>query len=130
MRIRPTLIAAGAAAIGAAITVTTAGTAAAVVPIGSPQDGIIAGVGLNHPETQAVAGSPLPGLLGIGLLAPLITVHVDENSGLPRAANGQVLADMNTIFNDAAGAPNGRIAIAIVDPARFGGHSILVAEFL
>ncbi|WP_157124651.1 hypothetical protein [Nocardia pseudovaccinii] len=125
MRIR-TVAAAAALVAGAGVTAAiTAGSAAAVVPVNVP--GAI-GLGFNHDETIALSNSPIPGILGIGLLAPATVVHVSPDASLPQE-NGQVLADMPTIWRDAADAPNGRMVVALVDPAQFGGKTILVAEF-
>lgn len=115
--------AATATAIGGAIA---AGNAAAVTPIADPGDGVI-GVGFNHAETAALSSSPVPGLLGIGLLAPVTAVHVDPHSSIPRQ-HGQILADMPTIWRDAAAASAGKMMVALVDPTRYGGKAILVAQ--
>ncbi|WP_067479345.1 hypothetical protein [Nocardia amamiensis] len=113
------------AGVGAAVM---AGSAGAVTPVGDPANGIVAGLGFNHGETEALANSPIPGVLGIGLVAPAVVVHVPEESALQRE-DGKVLADMPTVWRDAAGAPTGKIAVALLDPAKWHGKTILVAEF-
>ncbi|MGY1965561.1 hypothetical protein ACW9HH_15060 [Nocardia gipuzkoensis] len=119
----------GSALIGAGIGVAmSAGSASAAVPLQSP--GVIAGVGLTHAETVAVANSPVPSVLGIGLLAPLTVVVVPEGSPTPRTEDGRVSATMQSIWQDMATQPNGRISVALVDPAQAGGKLIVVKQFL
>lgn len=113
------------AGVGAAVS---AGSAVAVTPVGDPANGIVAGLGFNHGETEALANSPIPGVLGIGLVAPAVVVHVPAESALQHE-DGKVLADMPTVWRDAAGAPTGKIAVALLDPAKWHGKVILVAEF-
>ncbi|MEU7631851.1 hypothetical protein AB0C34_17955 [Nocardia sp. NPDC049220] len=103
------------------------GEAAAVVPINAP--GIVVGGGFNHEETIALSNSPIPSILGVQLLAGATAVHVDPRSAIPQK-DGMINADMPTIFRDAAAASNGKIVLALVDPAQWRGKHILVAEFL
>ncbi|WP_194838512.1 hypothetical protein [Nocardia sp. XZ_19_369] len=124
MDIRTAIAAAG---IGLAAVTISAATASAVVPITAP--GVIAGAGFSHPETVALSNSPVPSVLGIGLLAGVTAVHVDPNSSIPQQ-DGRVNADMATVFADAANSPNGKIVLALVDPAQWNGKFILVAEYL
>lgn len=119
----------GLVVVGAGIgAVVTAGSASAAVPVQAP--GVIAGVGLTHGETVAVANSPIPGVLGINLLAPLTAVSVPEESPTPRTPQGKVAAPMTAIWQDMAASPNGRITIALVDPAQWGGKAIVVKQTL
>lgn len=125
MRIRSIAAAAG---IGVGVAAVAAiGTAQAATPKVLPDIGA-AGVAFNHQETVALAGTPVPNILGMGLLAPITSVHVDEHSSI-EVEGGRVHADMPTVFQDAAAQPNGRITIAVVDPTRYNGKVLLVGSY-
>ncbi|MEU6562578.1 hypothetical protein [Nocardia nova] len=115
-------------AIGAG-TAVTAGAASAVTPISVPDGGVIGGLGFNHGETAALANSPIPSVLGMGLLAPITVAHVDDQSSIQHGG-GNIYADMPTVWGEAAANPNGKMAVALVDPARWNGKFILVAQYL
>ncbi|WP_280383644.1 hypothetical protein [Nocardia wallacei] len=127
MRIRAVAMLGAVLAGGGVVAAVSAGAASAIVPVGVPAEGVI-GVGFDHGETQALSNSPVPGILGMGLLAPITSVHVDPESGIPKE-NGQILADMPTVWRTAADAPNGKMVVALVDPTRYDGKVILVAEY-
>lgn len=114
--------------IGSGIgAVTAAGSASAAEPVPA-LPGVIAGLRLDHSETVAVANSPIPSLLGIGLFAPIVSVSVPEGSPTPRSEDGAIAASMPTIWADMAAVPNGRITVALVDPVRFGGKVVIVKQ--
>jgi hypothetical protein len=83
-------------AIGLAGVAAAAGSAGAVVSIGVPRDGMI-GVGFNHDETVALSHTPLPGLLGTGLLAP-ITVPDTGSSGTVSSFSGGAAVGVGSPF--------------------------------
>lgn len=122
MRIRTLIAAAGC---GAALTVAAvAGQASAVTPVALPDQGVV-GVGFNHSETVALSQTPLPAILGSGILAPITDVHVDDQSSIPRG-DGKIFADLPTVVRDAADAPNGKLIIALADPGRYHGKVLLI----
>ncbi|WP_157227780.1 hypothetical protein [Nocardia asiatica] len=123
MRIRTAIALAGLTLAGVAVSTAPA---QAVVPVNAP--GVIVGVGFNHEETVALANSPVPAVLGIGLLAGATVVHVPSDSPLAQPG-GRVNADMPTIFRDAANAPNGKIVLALVNPPQWNNKAILVGSF-
>jgi len=102
-----------AAATAAVAGVLGAGSAAAAVPVTNPKSGGI-GVEFNHGETQALANGPIPALIEQVVPSSAISVSIRPDSQL-HANGGHVYADMPDVIGEAAGRPNGKVAM-VLDP--------------
>ncbi|MFF0491426.1 hypothetical protein ACWDSJ_06425 [Nocardia sp. NPDC003482] len=129
MRIRTIAATIGTALAGGVVAAAvTAGPAAAFKPvINDTESGIVLGVGLDHNETVAVAGSPVPAVLQ--RVFPNTQYWVDAKSQLPQD-DYYVYADLPAVFTEAARAPQGRIGFALVNPSVYQGHNTIVVQDL
>ncbi|MFI5777073.1 hypothetical protein [Nocardia sp. NPDC051570] len=128
MRIRTVAATLGTAVVGGAIAATvTAGPAAAFKPVINDPSGIIVGIGLDHNETVAVAGGPIPELLQ--RVFPSTQYWVDPHSQLPQDDH-YVYADLPAVFTEAARAPRGQIGFALVNPGMYQGHNTIIVQGL
>ncbi|WP_280234162.1 hypothetical protein [Nocardia cyriacigeorgica] len=98
-----------------------AGSAAAADPIIDPAQSRV-GVHLNHAETTALAGGPIPALVTMVVPANRIGAGLDNDTRIYRDENGAVHATLRQIVSEAASMPDGTVTILVNAPGTRNGR--------
>lgn len=108
------------AALAAAVTFGT-GTAAAADPVSQP-DRI--GLHLDHAETAALGGGPLPALVTMVVPLNRIGAGLKSDTEIYRDENGGVHASLRQVIMEAASHPDGTVTVYVNAPGTRDGRTL------
>ena len=108
------------AVLAAAVTFGT-GTAAAADPVSQP-DRI--GLHLDHAETAALGGGPLPALVTMVVPLNRIGAGLKSDTEIYRDENGGVHASLRQVIMEAAGHPDGTVTVFVNAPGTRDGRAL------
>lgn len=111
------------AAIFAALAATAvgAGSAAAADPIVQPDR---VGLHLNHAETAALGGGPVPALLSMVVPLNRIGAGLKGDTEIYRDENGGVHASLRQVIMEAASHPDGTVTVYVNAPGARNGRTL------
>ncbi|MEU7630598.1 hypothetical protein AB0C34_11495 [Nocardia sp. NPDC049220] len=108
------------AVVGAIVTLG-AGSAGAVEPIEQLDQGRV-GVRLDHAETKALAGGPIPALVTMVVPLDRIGAGLKSDTAIYRDHNGGVHASLRQVMLEAANRPDGTITLYLNAPGTRDGR--------
>ncbi|WP_040696200.1 hypothetical protein [Nocardia vinacea] len=108
------------AALAATVTFGT-GTAAAADPVSQP-DRI--GLHLDHAETVALGGGPLPALVTMVVPLNRIGAGLKSDTEIYRDENGGVHASLRQVIMEAASHPDGTVTVYVNAPGTRDGRTL------
>ncbi|MCM6774886.1 hypothetical protein NDR87_25930 [Nocardia sp. CDC159] len=111
----------------AAAAIGTAGTAAAATPIAQPDESRI-GITLSHDETAALAGGPLPALVGMIVPPSRMGAGLRPDTQLHRDENGGIHASLRQVIMEAAERPDGTVTVYLNAPGSHGARLLDVYQ--
>ncbi|MFE3544051.1 hypothetical protein ACFXK0_13900 [Nocardia sp. NPDC059177] len=118
MRFGVTSTALGTGFVAAGIVVG-AGSATAFAPQVQPDR---LGVVLDHQETVALAGGPIPAVTAMFVPADRIGAGLHRDTTLHRDAAGGIHATLRQVVTEAAGHPDGTVTVYLNAPGTRGGR--------
>ncbi|MFI5780359.1 hypothetical protein [Nocardia sp. NPDC051570] len=105
--------------IAATATLGGVGTAAAVTPIATPDQGRI-GITFSHDETAALADGPLPALIGMIVPPTRMGAGLRPDTQLYRDDNGGIHATLRQVIQEASEHPDGTVTLYLDAPGSHG----------